>query len=229
MKDGKRLLPDYHMFRKIWTHPKVLETAYTAAWADLRKKQAPEQQLTQRENDLSTGAGTNEPKLEDINKENIKMYSPLHDWWKAHITQEQCDSILSSNKLKVLCEILKACERDSEKCLIFSEFTKVLDVVEMMMSQITERVESGKSFKGVESYISNDSVWKRSLDYYRMDGTTSMSDRHDMVNRFNDPNEKRLRAFLISSKAGGQGINLVGANRVVLLDTSWNPSNDRKY
>lgn len=227
MKDGKRLLQDYHIFRKIWTHPKVLETAYTSAWADLRKKQAAEQRLQRLEYDVSVGAGTNEHALPNNDKENHKMSSPLHDWWKSHVTQEQCDSILSSNKLKVLCALLKACERENEKCLIFSEFTKVLDVVEMMMGQITERVESGKLFGGLESYTSNDSVWKRALDYYRMDGSTSMFDRHDMVNRFNDPNERRLRAFLISSKAGGQGINLIGANRVVLLDPSWNPSNDR--
>lgn len=70
--------------------------------------------------------------------------------------------------------------------------------------------------------------WKVGLDYYRLDGKTAKSVRHEMIKRFNDPTNTRTRAFLISAKAGGQGINLTGANRVVLLDTSWNPSNDRE-
>lgn len=49
-----------------------------------------------------------------------------------------------------------------------------------------------------------------------------------MIQSFNDPTNERVKCFLISAKAGGQGINLVGANRVILLDTSWNPSNDQQ-
>lgn len=52
--------------------------------------------------------------------------------------------------------------------------------------------------------------------------------RHAMIQNFNNPNNQRVKCFLISAKAGGQGINLVGANRVILLDTSWNPSNDQQ-
>lgn len=69
--------------------------------------------------------------------------------------------------------------------------------------------------------------WKLGHDYYRLDGKTPKSIRHQMITNFNSPSNN-TRVFLISAKAGGQGINLTGANRVVLLDTSWNPSNDRK-
>lgn len=71
--------------------------------------------------------------------------------------------------------------------------------------------------------------WKIGKDYYRLDGKTPKSIRHEMITHFNDPTKEQTRVFLISAKAGGQGINLTGANRVVLLDTSWNPSNDRKF
>lgn len=70
--------------------------------------------------------------------------------------------------------------------------------------------------------------WIRNSDYYRLDGKTSKSIRHAMIQSFNDPTNERVKCFLISAKAGGQGINLVGANRVILLDTSWNPSNDQQ-
>lgn len=69
--------------------------------------------------------------------------------------------------------------------------------------------------------------WRKHASYFRLDGKTAKSLRHQMITSFNDPKNTQTRVFLISAKAGGQGINLTGANRVVLLDTSWNPSNDR--
>lgn len=70
--------------------------------------------------------------------------------------------------------------------------------------------------------------WILGEDYYRLDGKTAKSIRHEMINVFNSVLNKRARVFLISAKAGGQGINLIGANRVIILDTSWNPSNDQQ-
>ena len=65
-------------------------------------------------------------------------------------------------------------------------------------------------------------------DYLRLDGKTSKSVRHQMVKTFNDTSNTKMRVFLISAKAGGQGINLFGANRCIILDTSWNPANDQQ-
>lgn len=47
-----------------------------------------------------------------------------------------------------------------------------------------------------------------------------------MIRAFNDRENKRVGVFLVSTRAGNMGINLVAANRVVLMDTSWNPAND---
>ena len=63
-------------------------------------------------------------------------------------------------------------------------------------------------------------------DYYRMDGSTNAETRKIWCKFFNRTTSHRMRLFLISTKAGGLGINLVGANRVVIFDASWNPSHD---
>ncbi|WWD18483.1 hypothetical protein CI109_102935 [Kwoniella shandongensis] len=63
--------------------------------------------------------------------------------------------------------------------------------------------------------------------YLRLDGTMSVPKRSKTVARFNDPESKEF-VFLLSSKAGGCGINLIGANRLVLFDPDWNPASDQQ-
>ena len=67
--------------------------------------------------------------------------------------------------------------------------------------------------------------WQKGLDYLRFDGMTNGDDRDTMVAHFNNPS-LHMRLFLISTKAGGQGLNLAAASRVIVFDASWNPSND---
>merc|ERR1712038_1472306 len=59
-----------------------------------------------------------------------------------------------------------------------------------------------------------------------MDGSTSVDSRKKWCSVFNEEENHRTRLFLISTKAGGIGINLVAANRVIIFDASWNPSHD---
>lgn len=68
--------------------------------------------------------------------------------------------------------------------------------------------------------------WVPNIDYYRIDGNVSCQIRSSIVNNFNDPSNYRARLMLVSTKAGGIGINLVGANRCIILDVSWNPAID---
>ncbi|XP_062594649.1 transcriptional regulator ATRX-like [Saccostrea cucullata] len=68
--------------------------------------------------------------------------------------------------------------------------------------------------------------WTLGEDYFRMDGSHSAQARKNMAEKFNDPENYQCRLFLISTKAGGLGINLVAANRVIIFDASWNPSHD---
>ncbi|KAI9208840.1 P-loop containing nucleoside triphosphate hydrolase protein [Polychytrium aggregatum] len=59
----------------------------------------------------------------------------------------------------------------------------------------------------------------------RLDGTMTIQKRQKLVDQFNDPTSPQF-VFLLSSKAGGCGLNLIGANRLVLFDPDWNPAND---
>ncbi|CAK9143929.1 unnamed protein product [Ilex paraguariensis] len=68
---------------------------------------------------------------------------------------------------------------------------------------------------------------ERRYPFLRLDGTTSISKRQKLVNHFNDPSKDEF-VFLLSSKAGGCGLNLIGGNRLVLFDPDWNPANDKQ-
>jgi len=63
--------------------------------------------------------------------------------------------------------------------------------------------------------------------YVRLDGGVQVNKRQRIVDQYNDPTSG-IFAFLLSSKAGGCGLNLIGGNRLVLFDPSWNPADDRQ-
>ena len=69
-------------------------------------------------------------------------------------------------------------------------------------------------------------TWVQGNDYYRLDGSTDANTRKIWCKYFNKETSHRMRLFLISTRAGGLGINLVAANRVIIFDASWNPSHD---
>ncbi|XP_026190470.1 DNA repair and recombination protein RAD54-like [Cyclospora cayetanensis] len=111
-----------------------------------------------------------------------------------------------SGKMLVLARLLHAIRvNTSDKVVLISNYTQTLDLFERLCK------DSG-------------------YPCVRLDGSTSIKKRHDLITKFNDPNGSAATsfAFLLSSKAGGCGVNLVGANRLVLFDPDWNPANDKQ-
>lgn len=143
---------------------------------------------------------------DDVFDSQTGQMSVTSDWWRAHLKQEDLETILPSNKLKIVFEILNQCRQNNEKCLIFSAFVAVLDVVEFFMRLINKQERDGNK-PGLEKYRG---PWVYGEDYYRLDGKTPKNQRHNMITSFNRPANVRTRVFLISAKAGGQGINLIG-------------------
>lgn len=68
---------------------------------------------------------------------------------------------------------------------------------------------------------------KRGYGYVRLDGTMTIKKRSKVVAEFNSADSSRF-IFMLSSKAGGCGLNLIGANRLVMFDPDWNPANDEQ-
>lgn len=68
---------------------------------------------------------------------------------------------------------------------------------------------------------------ERAYPCLRLDGSTSIPKRQKLVIKFNDQQQSQF-VFLLSSKAGGCGLNLIGGNRLVLFDPDWNPANDKQ-
>lgn len=112
------------------------------------------------------------------------------------------DAFLNSGKVLELQKTLKLIiEGRQEKVLIFSLFTQVLDILERVLTQFKYK-------------------------FVRLDGATSVESRQDIIDEFYD--DETIPIFLLSTKAGGFGINLIAANNVIIFDQSFNPHDDKQ-
>ncbi|NXD00890.1 RAD54 protein, partial [Certhia familiaris] len=108
-----------------------------------------------------------------------------------------------SGKMLVLDYILAITKSTSnDKVVLVSNYTQTLDLFEKLCRN-------------------------RRYLYVRLDGTMSIKKRAKIVERFNSPSSPEF-IFMLSSKAGGCGLNLIGANRLVMFDPDWNPANDEQ-
>ncbi|CAI5443995.1 unnamed protein product [Caenorhabditis angaria] len=110
---------------------------------------------------------------------------------------------LESGKIDKLDEMLPEIQKLGDKVLIFSQFTSMLDILEVYL--------------GIRGY-----------SYKRLDGQTPVMERQEMINEFNVTPNRELFVFLLSTKAGGLGINLTSANHIIIHDIDFNPYNDKQ-
>lgn len=121
--------------------------------------------------------------------------------------------IRHSGKMMILFEILQQCKLAGDRTIIFSQSLKTLDVIIDLIYQHNEVCASNSE--------------KLPYRFLRIDGAVSQSCRFSLIEEFNDPRSV-VDIMLVSTKAGGEGINLIGANRVVLFDVCWNPCHDNQ-
>ncbi|KAI5063036.1 hypothetical protein GOP47_0021583 [Adiantum capillus-veneris] len=91
-------------------------------------------------------------------------------------------------------------------------------------TDLTGKVVVVSNFTQTLNFVQGLCEWK-GWKWLRLDGATLVADRQKLVDRFNSGFGGE-RVFLLSSKAGGMGLNLVGANRLILFDPDWNPATD---
>eukprot|EP00400_MALV-I_sp_L67-5_P000198 gene198-425_t len=104
-------------------------------------------------------------------------------------------------KFVVLAKLLHKLRAEGHKCLIFTQMAKMLDVLEQ--------------FININRFT-----------YVRLDGSTKVEDRQRIVQRFNQ--SEKLFLFISSTRSGGVGLNLTGADTVIFYDSDWNPAMDRQ-
>ncbi|XP_072520399.1 transcriptional regulator ATRX isoform X2 [Salminus brasiliensis] len=159
--------------------------------------------------------------VEEVRPSNSGPGSPSPEWYKEFVTEADAEILDHSGKIVLLFEILRMAEEVEDKVLVFSQSLISLDLIEDFLELAGRAKEEGKT-----SPYKGEGKWFRNIDYYRLDGSTNALTRKKWAEEFNDTSNVRGRLFLISTRAGSLGINLVAANRVIIFDASWNPSYD---
>lgn len=108
--------------------------------------------------------------------------------------------VVTSGKMVLLDKLLGRLKETGHRVLIFSQMVRVLDIISEYMN-------------------------RKGYRHQRLDGSTPSHKRHQAMDRFNAPDSQDF-AFLLSTRAGGLGINLATADTVLLFDSDWNPQND---
>ncbi|GAA6213831.1 DNA excision repair protein ERCC-6 isoform X1 [Lates japonicus] len=104
-----------------------------------------------------------------------------------------------SGKLIVVESLLRLWFKQGHRVLLFTQSRQMLDILEVF-------------------------VRENNYSYLKMDGTTTIASRQPLIARYNE--DKSIFIFLLTTKVGGLGVNLTGANRVIIYDPDWNPSTD---
>ena len=108
--------------------------------------------------------------------------------------------VYNSQKMLILDQLLKKFQQEGSRVLIFSQMSRMLDILE-------------------------DYCYFREYQYCRIDGQTEHSDRINAIDEYNKPGSEKF-IFLLTTRAGGLGINLTSADIVILFDSDWNPQAD---
>ena len=118
--------------------------------------------------------------------------------------EEQLDQLINCcGKMKELDKLLERSKKEGRRVLIFSSMKRVLDLIAEYCS-----------YKG--------------YTFSRLDGETEQSERTRLINEFNSSTNQDPFLFLMTTKAGGVGVNLTSADSVILYDSDWNPQNDQQ-
>ena len=152
-----------------------------------------------------------EPEFRESNLEFVYQDMEVMTDWELHTFCERYpntmspftlapDACLDSGKVTSLTSLLKSYIANGDRVLIFSQFVMVLNLLEPLLDSLN-------------------------MPFSRLDGDTQISTRQPLIDDFTN-SDPPIPVFLLSTKAGGAGINLACANKVVIFDSSFNPQDD---
>ncbi|XP_019132017.2 transcriptional regulator ATRX [Larimichthys crocea] len=235
VKVDANLFKDFQVLSRIWTHPWCLQLSYMnrakkkgqgKAAALLRNEEAASAASGQTTNEglegnnhesstaVTVGVSEGAPAADAISS---RSQSLDENWFKNQLSDQDAKILEHSGKMVLLLEILKMAEDLNDKVLVFSQSLISLNLIEAFL-------EASHSARDPSSH--KEGSWIKNVDYYRIDGAVKASLRKKWADEFNNSFNVRGRLFLISTRAGSLGINLVAGNRVIIFDASWNPSFD---
>ncbi|XP_046748498.1 transcriptional regulator ATRX-like [Diprion similis] len=250
---GTSLFADFQSLQRIWTHPIVLRmnaekveklnekkrmeaSDSEGSLRDFLDDGSEDKSTTSSDSDIQSTHGSSDEKsdkprrgtranpLDEITINSDDEDAPqAGEWWSQFIEPEHFEDMKISSKLVLLFAILKECEQIGDKVLVFSQSLYALSLIEEFLNKIDDETQRGTCSELIDGHTGS---WSLGLDYFRLDGQTAPENRSQYCKIFNNPKNSRARLFLISTRAGGLGINLTAANRVIIFDASWNPSHD---
>ncbi|KAM0735425.1 Helicase ARIP4 [Formica fusca] len=134
--------------------------------------------------------------------------------WATELMKNYIPGLIdASGKMVIFFCILEEAIKLGDRVLAFSQSLFTLNLIEDFLARNSLKYPDGQT-----------DAWIKNVNYYRLDGSTSALEREKLINEFN--NNPKIHLFLVSTRAGSLGINLVGANRAIVFDASWNPCHD---
>lgn len=118
-----------------------------------------------------------------------------------------------SGKMQVLKNLLQLWQSQGHRTLLFCQTKQMLDILEKFLANLSK-----------VDVKADELIEDQHFNYLRMDGSTAIGKRQQLVDSFN--NNLDYDVFLLTTKVGGLGVNLTGADRVIIYDPDWNPSTD---
>ncbi|XP_048324064.1 protein CHROMATIN REMODELING 20 isoform X2 [Ziziphus jujuba] len=206
----------YQALAQIWNHPGILQLRRDKDYVrreDVVDNFLVDDSSSDENMDYNVVFGEKQKNSNEVMQGKIADSFFQKDWWNDLLHENNYRELDYSGKMVLLLDILAMCSDVGDKVLVFSQSIPTLDLIELYLSRLPRNGKKGKS-------------WKKGKDWYRVDGRTEASERQKLVESFNDPVNKRVKCTLISTRAGSLGINLHAANRVVIVDGSWNPTYD---
>ncbi|KAG5639390.1 hypothetical protein H0H81_002922 [Sphagnurus paluster] len=129
----------------------------------------------------------------------LQVFCATYKSTRRYLQDEKC--YLDAGKVQVLMKLLTEYKKAGRKVLVFSQFTQILDILQAILKH-------------------------HSINYLILTGSTPVDVRQTLVDEFTE--DESIPVFLLSTKAGGMGINLTAASVVIMFDQDFNPHNDRQ-